>query len=123
MVGLKFSGSFKNCQSFLNSGPMLKTHVRNILDKYGRHGIDALQRNSPVDSGLTRDSWSYKVDGTTLYFFNSNYNQGVSIPILIQYGHATRGGSYVQPIDFINPALQPIFDKIMHEIDGEVSRL
>lgn len=98
-----------------------------ILDKYGRAGIDALSSATPVESGLTAASWYYKIEhsngSAAIQFFNSNINEGVPIAIILQYGHGTGTGGWVQGRDYINPAIQPIFDEIAEEAWKEVTRL
>ena len=97
------------------------------LDKYGREGVDALASATPVESGKTASSWYYEItnNGQTakISFYNSNVNKGVPIAIIIQYGHGTRNGGWVEGRDYINPAIQPIFDRIAEEIWREVTRL
>ena len=82
---------------------------------------------TPKDSGLTADSWDYEIthDGkeTTIAFTNSNISNGVNIAIILQYGHGTKGGGYVAGRDYINPAIQPIFDKMANEAWREVTNL
>ena len=98
-----------------------------MLDKYGRAGVDALSSATPVDSGLTASSWSYKiVQGrgvATIEFHNSNFNEGVPIAIILQYGHGTGTGGWVEGRDYINPALQPIFDELAKEAWKEATKL
>lgn len=97
------------------------------LDKYGREGVAALASATPVESGKTASSWYYEItnDGqkAKISFYNSNVNKGVPIAIIIQYGHGTRNGGWVEGRDYINPAIQPIFDRIAEEIWREVTRL
>ena len=97
------------------------------LDKYGREGVAALASATPVDSGLTAASWSYEITNrngsTTISFKNSNIQNGVPIAIILQYGHGTRNGGWVQGRDYINPAIQPIFDRIANEAWREVTKL
>ncbi len=97
------------------------------LDKYGREGVAALASATPVDSGLTAASWSYEITNrngsATISFKNSNIQNGVPIAIILQYGHGTRNGGWVQGRDYINPAIQPIFDKIANEAWREVTKL
>ena len=97
------------------------------LDKYGREGVAALASATPVESGKTASSWYYEItnNGQTakISFYNSNVNKGVPISIIIQYGHGTRNGGWVEGRDYINPAIQPIFDRIAEEIWREVTRL
>lgn len=97
------------------------------LDKYGREGVAALASATPVESGKTASSWYYEItnNGQTvkISFYNSNVNKGVPIAIVIQYGHGTRNGGWVEGRDYINPAIQPIFDRIAEDIWREVNRL
>ena len=97
------------------------------LDKYGQAGVDALASATPLDSGKTASSWYYEVQhggGTaSINFYNSNVNKGVPIAIILQYGHGTGTGGWVQGRDYINPAIQPIFDKIANEAWREVTKL
>ena len=97
------------------------------LDKYGREGVAALASATPVESGKTASSWYYEITNTgqtaKISFYNSNVNKGVPIAIIIQYGHGTRNGGWVEGRDYINPAIQPIFDRIAEEIWREVTRL
>jgi hypothetical protein len=91
-----------------------------ILNKYGQLGVQALQTATPIDTGETAASWSYQVKkangGYSLEFYNSHTNQGVNIAVILQYGHGTGIGTYVEGIDYINPALKPIFDQISEQV-------
>ena len=95
------------------------------LNRYGREGVRALSAATPVDSGETASSWSYDIireDGrTSIVFSNSNIQNGVPIAIILQYGHATRNGGWIEGRDYINPAIQPIFDKIVEDAWKEVT--
>lgn len=97
------------------------------LDRYGREGVAALASATPVDSGLTASSWYYEIKrqngSATITFKNSNVNKGVPIAIILQYGHGTRNGGWVQGRDYINPAIQPIFDKLAEDAWREVTKL
>lgn len=99
----------------------------NSLDKYGRKGVEALSLATPVDTGKTAASWSYEIHhysgGCSIIWTNSNVNKGENIAILIQYGHGTRNGGYVQGRDYINPALRPVFDEIADSAWKEVTNL
>ena len=124
MINIKQKGDFKNLSSFLE-----KTKEKlnlGLLDKYGREGVAALQAATPKDTGKTSESWYYKIErkngSVSLTFHNSNQNKGVPIAIILQYGHATRNGGYVEGVDYINPALLPIFDKIAEEAWKEVKK-
>jgi len=97
------------------------------LDKYGREGVAALASATPVDTGKTASSWKYKVEhkngSVSIVFYNTNIQNGVPIAIILQYGHGTRNGGWVEGRDYINPAIQPIFDKITESAWREVTRL
>lgn len=94
------------------------------LDHYGRLGVEALSKATPVDTGLTASSWSYEIlrsrNGFTLRFNNTNIQNGCMIAIILQYGHGTRNGGYVAGRDYINPAIQPIFDEMAEKLWKEV---
>lgn len=97
------------------------------LDKYGQEGVDALSSATPVDSGLTASSWYYKIENKNgsaiISFYNSNVNNGVPIAIILQYGHGTNNGCWVEGRDYINPAILPIFEKIANDAWEEVTKL
>lgn len=97
------------------------------LDKYGREGVSALSSATPVDTGKTAGSWYYEIENrngsATISFYNSNIQNGIPIAIILQYGHGTRNGGWVQGRDYINPAIQPIFDKIAENAWREVTKL
>lgn len=97
------------------------------LDKYGQEGVDALSSATPVDSGLTASSWYYKIENkngsATISFYNSNVNNGAPIAIILQYGHGTSTGGWVEGRDYINPAILPIFEKIANDAWEEVTKL
>lgn len=124
MVEFVQTGDFGKITGFLEKAKEY-FHVGK-LDKYGREGVTALRNATPVNSGITADSWYYEIkqdkSGVTISFLNSNIQNGSNIAILLQYGHATRNGGYVQGRDYINPAIQPIFDKIAEEAWKEVRR-
>lgn len=122
MIKIKSKGNFNKTDTFLNK--TLRSNYLDILEKYGREGVSVLSAATPVDSGKTASSWSYKIShtkrGVSIEWNNSNIVNGANIAILIQYGHATQNGGFVQGRDFINPALQPVFDKISNDIWMEV---
>jgi hypothetical protein len=125
MAGFKLSGNFKHTELFLNKA-LTRDYMR-VLHKYGKKGVDALSAATPVDSGKTAQSWSYEIKesyrgGITLYWTNSNVVDDVSIAIILQYGHGTKNGGYVQGYDYINPALKSIFADILEELWREVTR-
>lgn len=122
MIRLKQKGDFKNAEKFLEKAS--KPINKSIFDKYGEEGVIALQSNTPVASGLTASSWSYKINQngtkTIIEWNNSNIKGGVSIAVILQYGHGTKNGGYVQGRDYINPALRPVFERISEEAWKEV---
>jgi hypothetical protein len=123
MIRIKTMGDFRNTERFFEKSKRLSPRFRQVLEKYGRQGVDALQKATPKDTGNTANSWSYSIEDWGLSFSNSNINNGVPVAILIQYGHATRNGGYIPGQDYINPALQPIFDQIVKDLDKEVQNL
>ena len=125
MIGFRQKGDFSKTTKFLTK---LKQNVDiSTFEKYGKKGVAALASATPVDSGLTAKSWYYKIEKTnssiSLLFCNSNIQNGVPIAVILQYGHGTRNGGWVQGRDYINPAIQPIFDQIVKEAWGEVTKL
>lgn len=97
------------------------------LDKYGRKGVEALSNATPIRSGVTASSWSYDIENqngrVVISFMNSNVNKGVNIAIILQYGHGTRNGGWVQGRDYINPAIRPVFDEMANEAWREVTEV
>ena len=125
MIRFRHKGDFSKTKRFLERA---KKAVRlEDLEKYGREGVAALASATPVDSGLTASSWYYEISqangSVKITFLNSNVNKGVVIAVILQYGHGTRNGGWVQGIDYINPAIQPIFNKIADEAWREVTKL
>ena len=124
MISFRQKGDFSKLTRFLEKAKNA-VHL-GILDKYGREGVAALASATPLDSGKTASSWYYEVqhgEGTaSINFYNSNVNKGVPIAIILQYGHGTGTGGWVQGRDYINPAIQPIFDKIANEAWREVTK-
>lgn len=124
MIGFRHKGDFSKTTSFLKR--MKENNFIKDLDKYGQKGVDALASATPVDTGLTASSWYYKIereDGIVkLNFCNSNIQNGVPIAIILQYGHATRNGGWIEGRDYINPAIQPIFDEIANNAWREVTK-
>ena len=126
MIKFTSSGDFKNTFKFLN---MLtdNEYLERRLHEYGRRGVEMLSNATPVDTGATAASWDYTTnigDGfVSITWTNSNTTpDGIPIAILIQYGHGTRNGGYVQGRDFINPTMQPLFDEIANELWKEVTK-
>lgn len=125
MITIKQTGNFNKVTGWLER---IKEVARlGILDKYGKLGVEALSAATPVDSGLTASSWSYEIqnDGNSasISFNNSNVNRGINIAIILQTGHGTGTGGWVQGRDYINPAIQPIFDQLAEEAWREVTRV
>lgn len=125
MISFRQKGDFSKITRYLER---VKEFVKlGDLDKYGREGVAALESATPIDTGLTAQSWYYEIinkNGVArINFNNKNINQGVPIAIILQYGHGTGTGGWVEGRDYINPAIQPIFDKIAESAWKEVTRL
>lgn len=125
MITVTCKGDFNRSKSFLKR--LLKLDIKQILDKYAQMGVEQLRAYTPKDSGNTADSWGYEIEVTgnrkSIVFTNDNINKGVPIAIILQYGHGTRNGGYVQGIDYINPALDAIFQELANEAWEEVTRV
>lgn len=125
MISFRQKGDFSKVTHYL--AKVKDAAKLSNLDKYGREGVAALASATPVDSGLTAKSWSYEVErqngSVSISFYNSNVNKGVPIAIILQYGHGTRNGGWVEGRDYINPAIQPIFDRIANDAWKEVTKL
>lgn len=125
MITITQKGDFSKTYNYLKK---LKTPVRaELLKKYGQKGVELLSEATPKDTGLTAGSWSYdiiqKKDSISIVFNNSNIQNGVPIAVILQYGHATNNGGWVEGIDYINPTLKPLFDEIANEAWKEVTNL
>lgn len=125
MISFRQKGDFSKLDRYFERA---KEGARiSILDKYGREGVAALSSATPVDTGETAASWFYKIEHTNgsarIIFCNSNINEGVPIAIILQYGHGTGTGGWVEGIDYINPAIQPIFNKIVDAAWKEVTKI
>lgn len=124
MFEIKTNGNFSKTTDFLKK--ILQPSKRIDFHKYGREGVAALAEATPVDSGETANSWYYEIveqDGlVSINFYNSNYNNWACIAILLQYGHGTGTGGWVEGRDYINPAIHKVFDKIAKEAWKEVIR-
>lgn len=114
MISIRTKGSWKKTDKFFSA--LLSPIKMDTLHRYGRKGVKALESTTPTDSGLTATSWYYKIeknDGSArIIFCNSNFNEGVPIAIILQYGHGTNNGGWVEGRDYINPAVQPVFDQL-----------
>ncbi len=124
MISISQKGDFSKLTGFLER---MKNVIKiGDLDQYGREGVAALSAATPKESGLTANSWYYKIerekDSVSISFHNSNINKGVPIAIILQYGHGTKNGGYVEGIDYINPAIQPLFNKIAEDAWKEVTK-
>ena len=123
MIKIKHKGNFNNFERFCNR--VLKRDYLNVIEKYAEIGVNALKEATPVESGETRDGWGWELedDGsiTTLYFTNSEEDNGVNIAILLIYGHGTKNGGYVEGNDFMTPTLRPIFQELANSMWREVT--
>ena len=125
MISFRQKGNFSKLDRYFEK--VREAAKLGVLDKYGREGVAALSSMTPIDSGETANSWYYKIENQNgrarILFCNSNINDGVPIAIILQYGHGTRNGGWVEGRDYINPAIQPIFDKIADNAWREVIKL
>lgn len=123
MLTFSQSGDFGNTERFLKN--VANDSFFANLEAYGKAGVQALADNTPRDSGETAMSWGYKVirsrTNPGIEWYNTNVNDGTSVAILIQYGHATKSGGYISGRDYINPVIRPIFDKIAEDIWKKVT--
>lgn len=125
MITIKQTGDFKNTERFLNRAQ--KMGLLNILKKYAIQGVTALILATPKNTGETAAGWDYKIEitqtGYKIIWLNNFEEYGVIPAILIQYGHGTKGGTYVKGIDYINSAMKPVLNQIAEAIWKEVSNL
>lgn len=125
-MGISFRqrGDFKQTEKLLKKS--LGRDYMSVLEKYANQGVAALSAATPVDTGLTASSWGYRIiqneGNISIIWENSNVQKGINIALILQYGHGTRNGGYVSGRDYINPALQPIFDKMADAAWKEVAR-
>jgi hypothetical protein len=125
LISFRHRGDFSKFTRFLEKA---KQAVRlGDLDRYGREGVAALASATPVRSGETASSWYYEIKqspgSVIISFNNSHFNEGVPIAIILQYGHGTGTGGWVEGRDYINPAIQPVFDRIANDAWREVTGL
>lgn len=124
MIRFRHKGDFSKTTNFLNRAKN-GIDVR-IFDKYGQQGVAALMSVTPVDTGATANAWYYKIEqrkgSVSIGFYNSNIQNGVLVAILLQYGHGTNNGGWVEGQDYINPAIQPLFDEIVNNAWREVTK-
>lgn len=125
MITFTHRGNFNKIEKFFDRSRSID-FIR-ILENYGRQGVDALSNATPVDTALTSNSWSFKTQvtkrGFSITWTNSNVVDGTIIAVILQYGHGTRNGGYVQGEDYINPALRPIFKNISENLWKEITKL
>lgn len=125
MISINHKGNFAKLTRYLTK--VKSTAKISDLDKFGKEGVAALSSATPIDTGLTANSWYYEIertkDSVAITFCNSNIQNGVPIAIILQYGHGIRNGGWVQGRDYINPAIQPIFDNIAEKAWREVTKL
>lgn len=125
MISFRQKGDFSKVTRYFEQ--LKEVAKLGVLDKYGREGVAALSSATPVESGRTASSWYYEIkhgsDSATIEYHNSNINDGVPIAIILQYGHGTGTGGYVEGRDYINPAIQPVFDRIVEDAWKEVIKL
>ena len=118
MISAAVSGSFKNTESFLTR--VTKIDIIGILESCGQKGVKALSAATPTDSGIAANSWGFKVSrkgaGYSIVWTNSDVENGFPVVIMLQYGYGTGTGGYVEGVDFINPAIKPIFDEISNKV-------
>ena len=125
MISFTQKGDFSKAMKYLER--IKEVAHLGVFDKYGREGVAALAAATPIDSGETAKSWFYKIErkrnSAAIVFYNSNIQNGVPIAIILQYGHGTRNGGWVEGRDYINPAIQPIFDRLVAELWREVTKV
>lgn len=126
MISFKQYGDFNKIEKLFSKTKGLENVQIRLLNKYGKEGVRALSAATPIDSGETASSWSYEIRNSrgsiSIQWNNSHIVNGVPIAIILQYGHGTRNGGYVEGRDYINPALKPIFDKMANEAWKELTR-
>ena len=126
MFSVSSSTDFKNVHKYLEKFKGIEDNIDRKLHAYGARGVSALQTATPSESGKTARSWDYTVvrnkDKSTIFWTNSNTIDGVNIAVILQYGHATGTGGYVQGYDYINPAIKPIFDDIAEAVWYEIKQ-
>ena len=124
MIQLRSKGDFSKTEKFIDG--IRQKRYRNVLNRLASKGVAALASATPKRTGKTANSWYYEIEEgenyTSIVFKNSNISQNwANVAILLQYGHGTRNGGYVEGIDYINPALKPIFDEIADKAWKEVT--
>jgi len=124
MLSVSSSGSFKKLEKYLDKGQ--NGSLPSIFDRYGKQGVIALSSGTPLESGETASSWGYQIrkgkSRTTLVWTNDHVENQINIAIILQYGHGTRTGGWVEGRDYINPAMRPVFDEMAQRIWEEVTK-
>lgn len=125
MISVEITGSTNRTRDFLTKMQHIDADIRSVLESAGRRGVAALSAATPVDSNVTAMSWSYEVEikngVSSIWWSNTNVNDGSNIAILLQYGHGTGTGGWVTGRDYINPAIKPIFDEISNDVWKKVT--
>ena len=121
MLEMKYTGA-KVIDEMLRKWQKMK--IRKVMEEVGKEGVEALMEATPKRTGKTAASWTYEIRENssgwlTLVWYNTNFNKGISIAWMIQYGHGTARGGYVRGIDYINPALEPLFKEFGDRIMGK----
>lgn len=123
VITFTHKGDFEKTTAFLNK--IRQRQYMQVLKKYAEKGVNALAAATPKDTGTTAASWSYEIRNSpgeaVISWSNSNVNKGVNIAVILQYGHGTKNGGYVRGIDYINPAMKPIFEEMVQNIWREVT--
>lgn len=121
-IEIKHKGDFTKTTKYLKK--MTTALEKGVFDEYGKLGVDELMMYTPMNTGVTASSWSYSIEqsdnSVRLEFYNDNVNDNVNIALILQYGHGTGTGGYVEGIDYINPALKPVFEAMVADIWKEV---
>lgn len=125
-ISISQKGDYEKLDAFFKKAK--KSLNYDWLEKYGKQGADALRKATPIDTGFTAVSWDWRINrqkkqGVSLEFYNTNIQNGVNIAIILQYGHGTRNGGYVVGRDYINPAIEPIFEQILEDIEKEMREM
>lgn len=125
MIKFKVSGNFNKTQKHLEQ--MKNAVSKELLDKYGKMGVDALLEATPKKTGKTSESWKYGIkrqqDKIVLYWYNTNVVDGTNVAVVLQYGHMSPRGYWIEGRDYINPAMQPVFEELAKDMWGEVTRI
>ena len=124
MITFKQRGNFKNLERFFSN--VRNNNFKTILKAYAELGLEALRSGTPVDTGLTADSWGYIIaptrSGYSIRWTNSNVVKDVSVALLLQYGHGTQNGAFIEGYDYINPVIKPVFDGMADKLWKEVTK-